>query len=75
MPPGKNGPEYTCAAGIIRYALEQERDPYRYIEQSMDFITTKPSSIRDPDKPMVGPKPRGKSFLESIIDVIKELFY
>ncbi|MDR1482578.1 MAG: cell division protein FtsA [Synergistaceae bacterium] len=72
MPPGKNGPEYTCAAGIIRYALEQERDPYRYIEQSMDFITTKPVSIRKPDP---DPKPKKKPFLEYIIDILKELFY
>jgi cell division protein FtsA len=70
MPPNKNGPEYTCAAGIIRYALEQERDPYRYIEQSMDFITTKPP-IRDPH--IV--KPQKKSVWDSIVDVIRELFY
>lgn len=38
MPPNRNGPEFTCAAGIIRYALERERDPFRYMEKSMDQL-------------------------------------
>ena len=75
MPPNKNGPEYTCAAGIIRYALEQERDPYRYIEQSLDFITTKPPMRDHNQPPVVGTKPQGKSLWNSVLDVIKELFY
>jgi cell division protein FtsA len=76
MPPNKNGPEYTCAAGIIRYALEQERDPYRYIEQSLDFITTKPPVRDHNQQPSVGgTKPQDKSLLNSVLDVIKELFY
>ncbi|MCL2683887.1 MAG: cell division protein FtsA, partial [Synergistaceae bacterium] len=39
MPPTRNGPEYTCAAGIIRYVLEQERDQFRFIDNSFDPAT------------------------------------
>ncbi|MDR1886182.1 MAG: cell division protein FtsA [Synergistaceae bacterium] len=82
MPPGRNGPEYTCAAGIIRYALEQERDPYRYIEQSMDMIIDhtraqikkKLPGMTEEHEGNGGPKPR-KNFFENILDLLKELFY
>jgi cell division protein FtsA len=84
MPPGRNGPEYTCASGIIKYALEQERDPFRYIEQPMDQLK--------PQKKFIGvigkPSGRGQyqpddeettrerqgSILQSIKEVFKELF-
>lgn len=39
MPPGRNMQEYTAAAGIIRYAIEKERDPLRYIENPITFAT------------------------------------
>lgn len=32
MPPGRNMQEHTAACGIIRYVIEKERDPLRYIE-------------------------------------------
>lgn len=32
MPPGRNTQEYSSAAGIIRYILEKERDPFRYLD-------------------------------------------
>jgi cell division protein FtsA len=76
MPPGRNGPEYTCASGIIRYALEQERDPFRYIEQPLDQIL-KPA-IKRPQGMASGQgaeqEAKGPSILESIKSVIKELF-
>lgn len=34
MPPGRNTQEYSSAAGIIRYILERERDPFRYLDNS-----------------------------------------
>jgi cell division protein FtsA len=83
MPPGRNGPEYTCASGIIRYALEQERDPFRYIEQPLDQLKIvrtpgisggiKPGRRSDADG---GGEPRvsGGSIIQSIKDVLKELF-
>jgi cell division protein FtsA len=75
MPPGRNGSEYACAAGIIRYALEQERDPYRYIGHSLDEL--KPF-INSPMPDQDGGDPRRKREKESIfktaIDLIRELF-
>lgn len=38
MHPGRNGPEYACASGIIRYVLEQERDENRYIDLDIDAL-------------------------------------
>ncbi len=35
MPPGMNSEEYSCGAGIIRYILEKERNPYRYMESGL----------------------------------------
>ncbi len=35
MPPGMNSEEYTSGAGIIRYILEKERNPYRYMESDL----------------------------------------
>jgi cell division protein FtsA len=78
MPPNRNGEEYTCAAGIIRYVLEQERDPFRFIDNSFD------SSIADvPIAPTMGLGKMMSSvgrgggripFLQSIINLFKELF-
>lgn len=38
MPPGRNGFEYSAAAGIIRYMVEKEKNPFRFIEPSLDPI-------------------------------------
>jgi cell division protein FtsA len=35
MPPGMDSEEYASGAGIIRYVLEKERNPYRYIESDL----------------------------------------
>ncbi|MFA0887527.1 MAG: cell division protein FtsA [Synergistales bacterium] len=35
MPPGMNSEEYSGGAGVIRYILEKERNPYRYIESDL----------------------------------------
>ena len=32
MPPGRNTQEYSSAAGIIKYILTRERDPFRYLD-------------------------------------------
>ena len=37
MPPGMNSEEYASGAGIIRYVLEKERNPYRYIESDLSL--------------------------------------
>ncbi|MDL2263378.1 cell division protein FtsA [Synergistaceae bacterium OttesenSCG-928-I11] len=80
MPPGRNGPEYTCASGIIKYALEQERDPFRYMEQSLDLLkgqsrgSAAQSGSRDYDAGSQEPARREGSIFQSIKDVFKELF-
>lgn len=87
MPPGRNGEEYSCAAGIIRYALEQERDPFRYLEPSMQLLKNQPGRYPTQGIPnkqerdhSQGPASRGESgisrgsIIESIKGVIKELF-
>ena len=33
MPPRRNTQEYASAAGIIKYILTQERDPFRYLDK------------------------------------------
>jgi cell division protein FtsA len=83
MPPGRNGPEYTCAAGIIRYALEQERDPFRYMEQSMEQIINHNRNIGVPaggirrsvdDQAGDDSRPPSDSIIQAIKNVIRELF-
>jgi len=71
MPPSRNGPEYTCAAGIIRYVLEQERDQFRFIDNSFD-----PAPAVANDSPMErgGKRAPKTSILQSIINLFKELF-
>jgi cell division protein FtsA len=72
MPPTRNGAEYTGAAGIIRYVLEQERDPLRYFDHSVEPI--------DKDTLIVDTRPADKGerglgdFFQSIIKILKELF-
>ena len=83
MPPGRNGQEYTCASGIIRYALEQERDPFRYMEQPLEQLrnqnrqpqtSAKPAGRDYPGEPGRESAPREGSIIQSIKDVFKELF-
>jgi cell division protein FtsA len=38
MPPGRNGLEYTAGAGIIRYVIEKERSPLRFMEPSLELL-------------------------------------
>jgi cell division protein FtsA len=79
MPPGRNGAEYTCAAGIIRYVLEQERDPFRFIDNSFDqaTITDTESSGNGFGKSFGRGEKRSSNkppFWQSIINLFKELF-
>lgn len=38
MPPGRNMQEYTASSGIIRYMVEREQDPFRYIENPIASV-------------------------------------
>jgi cell division protein FtsA len=75
MPPSRNGAEYTCAAGIIRYVLEQERDQFRFIDNSFDPA---PASLMDGQSNGSGKsgvrRPQKPPFIQSIINLFKELF-
>ncbi|NLX75102.1 MAG: cell division protein FtsA [Synergistaceae bacterium] len=83
MPPGRNTQEYSSAAGIIRYILERERDPFKYLDNSlsiknipenMDGRTLVPEpliKIRNNKKPL-GDKREGDLF--DLIQGIKKMF-
>jgi cell division protein FtsA len=68
MPPSRNGVEYTCAAGIIRYVLEKERDPLKYIDYS--FEAENNVNIIDPIAPA---QPR-RTIFQYVVNLFKELF-
>lgn len=80
MPPGRNGPEFTCASGIIKYALEQERDPFRYLEQSMDILKGQSKGAdprREPRDYDSQPQEAAKgktSLIDKLINIGRELF-
>jgi cell division protein FtsA len=73
MPPSRNGSEYTCAAGIIRYVLEQERDQFRFIDNSFDPTPAKHPIDDDQDSNFRKRSSR-MPLLQSIINLFKELF-
>jgi cell division protein FtsA len=68
MPPSRNGVEYTCASGIIRYVLEKERDPLKYIDYS--FEAENNVNIIDP----IAPAPPRRTIFQYVINLFKELF-
>ncbi|MDR3165514.1 MAG: cell division protein FtsA [Synergistaceae bacterium] len=68
MPPSRNGVEYTCAAGIIRYVLEKERDPLKYIDYSFESENI---NIADPIVPAL---PAKKTVFQNVVNLFKELF-
>jgi cell division protein FtsA len=78
MPPGRNGAEYTCAAGIIRYVLEQERDQFRFIDNSFDPSPATADTNQGGSFGKIaerGGKRSGKPpLVQSIINLFKELF-
>jgi len=76
MPPTRNGAEYTCAAGIIRYVLEQERDQFRYIDNPVDPINPVIYNPGDGngDRGGGGKRAPRTPFFQSIINLFKELF-
>jgi cell division protein FtsA len=75
MPPGRNGGEYSCASGIIRYVMEQERDPFRFIGtlDPVAVVETSPDPWEKPAKP-AGKGEGWANFVQSIINLFKELF-
>jgi cell division protein FtsA len=81
MPPGRNDCEYTTASGIIRYIMNKERNPYRYIEAPIEvlrsggvpaFIAAKRGGHHKNPKSVNGEGFR--HFLEMVKKSMKELF-
>ena len=83
MPPGRNSQEYSSAAGIIRYILERERDPFRYLDNSHSIknipentagrtLVPEPLIKIGSNKKALGDKSEGDSF--DIIQGIKKIF-
>jgi cell division protein FtsA len=69
MPPSRNGVEYTCASGIIRYVLERERDPLKYIDSSFESENLEiinPTNAQTPH--------RKKTVLQYVVNLFRELF-
>lgn len=56
LPPSKDGPEFTCASGIIKYLLEQERDQFSFVEPSIDFLDRDRRYPTDPKKTYPSPE-------------------
>jgi cell division protein FtsA len=78
MPPGRDEADYISAIGTIRYILNKERNPFKFIDEPMlDAFHGKP----DPEKPAVKNKAKpspmrvelGK-FLERLKESFRELF-
>lgn len=80
MPPGRNTQEYASAAGIIKYILERERDPFRYLDNPMIGKPEPKSSapFAPPVTPQIlgGGKDGGQGFnpVESIKKIFGDLF-
>ena len=80
MPPGRNTQEYASAAGIIRYVLEKERDPLRYLDsptvRNISERTFTPpqyqKNLYDVNKS--DPIERGPGIFAGLVESIKKLF-
>jgi cell division protein FtsA len=74
LPPGRNGMEYATATGIIRYVIEKEKNPMKYIDQDQEIHQEilLPKSGNTKKKPRKSPK-QG-SALNTLRDIMKELF-
>ena len=48
MPPGRNGAEFAASAGVIRYVLQKELKPYRYLEPSAGLLQGRPDPVGMP---------------------------
>jgi cell division protein FtsA len=82
MPPGRNSLEYAAGAGIIRYVMEKERNPLRFMEPPLEALRggrggRMPSTGSEGrERPPLPPKPKsGSSFsFGKIFDSIRRSF-
>lgn len=80
MPPGRNTQEFAAASGIIRYAIEKERDPLRYIESAVGAKGADKRGQPQEGRPLYpdnagdqGQKP-GFNPIKGITNALKDLF-
>ncbi len=79
MPPERNGVEYATAAGIIRYVVERERSPQKYLDpfqgagEPRRKITHPVRSTEEPRGPWIKGNPFA-GFWTAVKKTLKELF-
>jgi cell division protein FtsA len=79
MPPGRNDSEYTSAAGIVRYIMSRERNPYRFIETPVSQLKggnvgAFRQSVRNTKTPSAVKAFVFRNLFEKIVQAAKELF-
>jgi len=75
MPPGMNSEEYSGGAGIIRYILEKERNPYRYMESDLPSDGASAGARQRRGKTAAslnGRKKAGDGALKTVMDNIRK---
>ena len=81
MPPGRNTQEYASAAGIIKYILDRERDPFRYLDNPSVIKTDRSKPLPKPEPVFIQDRQPGKSrddshggMFDTVKNAIKDLF-
>jgi cell division protein FtsA len=79
MPLGREGADYISAIGTIRYILNKERNPFKFIDEPMIGAfhgrptEDKPMAIRNKERPSAG-WVQLKKFVEKLKESFRELF-
>jgi cell division protein FtsA len=79
MPPGRDDTSYISAIGTIRYILNKERNPFRFIDvPTIDMLYNSSSlpirSSREPKDKSFGVWGYVRKFMERLKEAFKELF-
>lgn len=79
MPPGRDGTEFAASAGVIRYVLQKEEKPYRYLEPSASLLKGRPdvgghSTERKILPRLVVDKREADGAIRGLMDTIKKSF-
>jgi cell division protein FtsA len=78
MPPGRDEADYISAIGTIRYILNKERNPFKFIDEPMlDAFHGRPGPERPVDKGKTKPsavRVQLRNFLERVKESFRELF-
>jgi cell division protein FtsA len=75
MPPGREGADFISAIGTIRYILDQERYPYRFIDGPInDIFRRNPNPVDQNRKPVTRSSSPRWVQMKKIIEKLKESF-